>query len=202
MAKHPDIPCAGGCGKLLWRGTGSLPPGQATCRGCRAQAASPPLPPVRKPRYCALCSTPIASPAQVCDEHKGLRRRTCIDCGLDFFGKQDRTKCDGCHSTPVVDRGPRHVGGNYRRRARAYGVEYEPIRALDIHERDRWRCGLCGDRIDRKLKVPHPMSATLDHIVPLARGGGHTRANVQSAHFICNCRKRAAGSGEQLALLG
>lgn len=35
MARHPDLPCSG-CGKLLWRGKGSLPGGEALCRDCRA----------------------------------------------------------------------------------------------------------------------------------------------------------------------
>ncbi|MEV6398476.1 HNH endonuclease [Streptomyces sp. NPDC051907] len=33
------------------------------------------------------------------------------------------------------------------------------------------------------------MSASLDHIIPLARQGDHTRINVQLAHLLCNLRK-------------
>lgn len=33
MPRRPDVPCAG-CGALIWRGTGCLPPGQAMCRSC------------------------------------------------------------------------------------------------------------------------------------------------------------------------
>jgi hypothetical protein len=36
MAKKPDTPCAGGCGKLLWTGSGSKPSGERKCRDCRA----------------------------------------------------------------------------------------------------------------------------------------------------------------------
>jgi hypothetical protein len=35
MAKKPDTPCAGGCGKLLWAGSSSLPAGERCCRTCR-----------------------------------------------------------------------------------------------------------------------------------------------------------------------
>lgn len=38
MAHKPDVPCAGGCGRLLWRGPGSLPEGKRMCRQCRAEA--------------------------------------------------------------------------------------------------------------------------------------------------------------------
>lgn len=34
MARRPDTPCAL-CGALMWRGSTSLPPGQATCLACR-----------------------------------------------------------------------------------------------------------------------------------------------------------------------
>ncbi|MFF7842842.1 hypothetical protein ACFZC6_29215 [Streptomyces ossamyceticus] len=35
MARKPDTPCAGGCGRLLWGGTGSLPAGRRMCWDCR-----------------------------------------------------------------------------------------------------------------------------------------------------------------------
>ena len=48
-------------------------------------------------------------------------------------------------------------------------------------------CGICGKPVDRSLKYPHPGSATIDHIIPLTRGG-HPSAleNLQLAHFRCN----------------
>lgn len=33
------------------------------------------------------------------------------------------------------------------------------------------------------------MSASLDHVVPLSKGGDHTRSNSVVAHLICNIRK-------------
>ncbi len=67
---------------------------------------------------------------------------------------------------------------------------------LEIFERDGWKCGICGRKVDQRLKYPHLMSASLDHIVPIAFGGGHTRANVQLAHFICNSKKSDGGNGQ------
>lgn len=37
MAQKPSVPCAGGCGQLLWSGKGSLPPGLRTCQACRRE---------------------------------------------------------------------------------------------------------------------------------------------------------------------
>jgi endogenous inhibitor of DNA gyrase (YacG/DUF329 family) len=68
----------------------------------------------------------------------------------------------------------------------AYRANVSPRR---IYERDRWICQLCGDPVDCVAEVPSPLAPTLDHIVPLARGGTHEPANVQLAHFLCNSRK-------------
>ena len=48
-------------------------------------------------------------------------------------------------------------------------------------------CGICGHPVDKTLKYPHPMSATVDHIIPLDKGGHPTDINnLQLAHFRCN----------------
>lgn len=51
-------------------------------------------------------------------------------------------------------------------------------------------CALCGKPIDKTLKTPHPMSAEVDEIIPVSKGGSPTdRDNVQLVHRICNQRK-------------
>lgn len=58
-----------------------------------------------------------------------------------------------------------------------------------VGKRDNWICGICGEPIDRKLKFPNQMSFSVDHIIPLAKGGTHTMDNLQAAHLICNSYK-------------
>ncbi len=85
----------------------------------------------------------------------------------------------------------------HRRRARKYGNG--PVDAIDpikVFKRDSWRCGICGKKVNPKLQHPHPNSASLDHIIPLARGGTHTWGNVQLAHLACNSAKRDVGGGQ------
>lgn len=51
-------------------------------------------------------------------------------------------------------------------------------------------CGICGKPVDFNLKYPDPLSATVDHIVPVAKGGHPSElANLQLAHFTCNRQK-------------
>lgn len=51
-------------------------------------------------------------------------------------------------------------------------------------------CALCGQPVDKSLRYPHPLSATVDHIIPLAQGGHPSDIeNLQLAHFVCNRQK-------------
>ncbi|MFZ4264493.1 HNH endonuclease [Streptomyces arboris] len=51
----------------------------------------------------------------------------------------------------------------------------------------RLPCWLCGHNIDGALDAKHPMSFTLDHLVPLSKGGGLLDpANARAAHRRCN----------------
>ena len=75
------------------------------------------------------------------------------------------------------------------RRAALLGVDAEVFDDIEIFERDDWLCGICGTAIAPERTYPDPHSVSLDHVLPLARGGAHTRSNVQAAHLQCNLRK-------------
>lgn len=75
------------------------------------------------------------------------------------------------------------------RRARRYGAPViEEFDREQIFDRDDWTCGHCGIRCTQ----PDPFvvtSATVDHVVPLSRGGEHSQANTQTLCLSCNSRK-------------
>lgn len=51
-------------------------------------------------------------------------------------------------------------------------------------------CGICGKPVDMTLKNPHPLSACIDHIIPVSKGGHPSDIdNLQLAHFTCNRQK-------------
>lgn len=64
-----------------------------------------------------------------------------------------------------------------------------PVLLTDIGDRDEWRCGICEEPVSPALAYPDPESPSLDHVVPLSRGGAHTAENCQVAHLRCNLRK-------------
>lgn len=75
------------------------------------------------------------------------------------------------------------------RRAKKTGAYYERFDIEEIFNRDKWTCQLCGGEVDRFEPYPGKKSASLDHVIPLSKGGTHTPANVQLAHLICNLKK-------------
>lgn len=121
----------------------------------------------------------------------------------DEHGERHRDRFDKCYKPGWRQRNPEAAArSDQARRARKLAAETEPVDRLEVFERDRWRCQLCRKKVDRRLAWPHPRSASLDHVVPLADGGSHTKANVQLAHLECNVRKHTAGAPQQISLIG
>ena len=49
---------------------------------------------------------------------------------------------------------------------------------------------ICGKPVDFQKKYPHPMSPSIDHIIPVAKGGHPSDPdNLQLAHWTCNRQK-------------
>lgn len=84
----------------------------------------------------------------------------------------------------------RHRAQHSTRRARKYdNGPVETISYLLVFERCNGVCMLCLVDVEQFVSFPDPMAGTIDHILPLSRGGTHTYDNVQLAHSICNSRK-------------
>lgn len=51
-------------------------------------------------------------------------------------------------------------------------------------------CHLCGEPIGDNVTDPtHPMFITLDHLIPLSKGGSNKIENLHLAHRKCNLDK-------------
>lgn len=135
---------------------------------------------------------------------KPIRARGCIDCGK-ACRKVDRCYSQYCYTCRDIRRtiSKRLCGRKAKaiRRARKRNVKCESFNPHEVFVRDGWRCGVCGKKCKRNAVVPDPMAPTLDHIIPLSKGGEHTMRNTQCCHFICNSIK-CDNSGAQLRLFG
>ena len=87
--------------------------------------------------------------------------------------------------------------GRARRRRRERKLEYKQIPLAALIERDGGICQLCGEPVDQTdgyfdiygLFHVGRNYQTVDHIIPLTRGGDNTWDNVQLAHQHCNSAK-------------
>lgn len=141
---------------------------------------------------------------------RSLKSRACLTCAQPFFppylSRDSAMRGFGAYCSlscrPQVvlarryeDRAERRRASEHRRRAALKAAVSERFSPTEVFQRDRWICALCGEPVDKSLRFPEPMSASLDHRVPLALGGDHTRANTQCSHWLCNSRK-SFGIGE------
>lgn len=91
--------------------------------------------------------------------------------------------------------------GRHTRRLRKYGSGREPYCNEDIYTRDGWRCHLCGRKVKRTNDYTRPLSPTVDHLIPLSRGGLDAPSNLACAHRLCNSVRSDIGAA-QLILFG
>ena len=82
----------------------------------------------------------------------------------------------------AVMRSRRKADKNAARRAKLAGAAVEHVDREFIRQRDGQLCYLCGGWVS-----VHEQS--LDHVVPLSRGGAHAYANIKLAHKVCNSKK-------------
>ena len=74
----------------------------------------------------------------------------------------------------------------YSKKRRAVYAQGDDIDHLELFERDNWICGICKEEINPRYRFPHLMAATVDHIIPISKGGTHTWSNTRAAHAKCN----------------
>ncbi len=58
-----------------------------------------------------------------------------------------------------------------------------------IRERDGDICYLCGSKVRDDVGSRHPEKRSMDHMIPISRGGDHSMANIRTACSKCNLKK-------------
>ena len=82
--------------------------------------------------------------------------------------------------------------GKHYTRAKKKGVPYERgVTLPNLIKRDGLQCAICGLMCIYGGDPLAPLYPSIDHIIAIANGGGHTWDNVQVAHRQCNSYKGA-----------
>ena len=118
----------------------------------------------------------------------------CPECGVRFrSGNPKKLYCSTkCSNRAMWRRKSRRRGNQstHVARAKRYGVEYDRSITLNrLIERDGMTCYLCGKtctKDDNRWGSFGPDYPTIDHVIPLSKGGTHTWDNVRVACGICN----------------
>lgn len=179
--------CSRSCGyliRLLGLGTATCtwtPPSQCTICGDFTSG--------KGRRYCSACSST--------SHYSGTWIRgtkICDDCSQPITDtyKGMGNYCQPCTTARAhtAKREYKRTRGNHRRRARHYGVTYTPVLNTTVYERDAYACHICGEQTDQTAHHLDDRYPSLDHVIPLSRGGTHTIDNLATAHRICNSIKR------------
>lgn len=118
-----------------------------------------------------------------CGEKRHVPARTLL--------RGDSNSC-GCLMRELASRRFIVDGKSDCRRARKWKSVFRRFSMLEVFEQAGWRCYICGCDTPRELRGKRkPNSPELDHIIPLVRGGSHTRENVACACRKCNRTKWA-----------
>ena len=97
----------------------------------------------------------------------------------------------------------RLYGKDTRKRVRKGGGYWNPqVKAMSVFKRDKWICYLCKARCEKVYDPLNPLSATLDHVWPVSRGGDHDWPNVRTACAGCNAKKGNRVNGQRLLRFG
>lgn len=131
------------------------------------------------------------------------RPTCCLSCGdaLDTFRAMGHPKlyCSekcGPAANETDERTEADFGSVHAMRT---SKRWNQIRAeiLSVHD----VCGICGESVDTSISGRLPDGPTVDHIVPVARGGAFfDRSNLRLTHRACNQAAAVSFDAEALAL--
>jgi 5-methylcytosine-specific restriction endonuclease McrA len=119
------------------------------------------------------------------------------------IAKKNREWCD-THQAHCAKRQQRYVEthrpqvNNHARQRRARkraALHTEPINQDIVYKRDKGICSLCHKHVAKK-------DMSLDHVIPLTKGGDDTYQNIALAHLLCNIRKQNRVVVQQMRLFG
>jgi 5-methylcytosine-specific restriction endonuclease McrA len=213
-SKAPEVTCkAPGCAKPVRARISSSGPSPESCAEHSIWGRGKPRP----ARSCATCDADLAGRrmntiycSRDCREiaygvQSNYPDKICalMECDVEFrphyknqrycserhgkIGYNRAARADGRDVAPWTDR---RRDTYHRRKARKKGASTgRPVLLAEIAVRDGWVCGICAEIVDPAQQWPAAGSPSVDHVVPLSKGGAHDPSNVQLAHLSCNSSK-------------
>ncbi len=144
---------------------------------------------------CRVCGQPAGQGYReycsgACMTYASKRRRSgieriaakqCARCSREIVLIPETTSGVG---RPKIKRSDVGICRRCKQDCRKHGLSVE-----QLVDRDGLACGICSLPVDTTLTFPARMRASVDHIVPRAKGGTNDPCNLQLAHLQCNSLK-------------
>jgi 5-methylcytosine-specific restriction endonuclease McrA len=121
---------------------------------------------------------------------------TCKRCGCQFthLKKFEKFWCSRKCLSRHVRRRKEHIA----RTSQKVGDDIIPI---EVFQAAKWKCKQCKQKVVLSTGKSNPNEATIDHLMPLSKGGKHIWGNVQCLCRRCNTIKNdSVKEGIQLCL--
>ena len=142
--------------------------------------------PFRRGKFCSDACMRMADAQRQRSTKTGPQFLTCAVCSRGFEFNVVTVAPMYC-SKLCQSRGRARLASTLKRRLERRKVETaEKVTPLQVFERDGFRCHICTKPLDMTKGAPHPLSPSVDHIVPISKGGQHQLSNLRAAHLRCN----------------
>lgn len=125
---------------------------------------------------------------QICNKNRIDYTKTCIECGKTFKTYRSNQIC--CSGKCSDKRENRLRDLNRRHKLRENGKVDYSITLKKLFERDKGICHICGKKVNVCVDANDNEYGSIDHVLPVSKGGTHTWDNVKLAHRICNSLKK------------
>ncbi|MBF8189116.1 HNH endonuclease [Nonomuraea sp. K274] len=137
---------------------------------------------------CAECGDPTI--------YVGVPKKYCSDeCSKTVHNRRALKRIlNKYHSNPAYR--DEVLARAHARRADKLGLGSAKVVLSHLIERDEKVCGICSALV---VDTTGPMKPSIDHIIPLSRGGEHSMTNVQLSHYRCNLSKNNKLESEMAA---
>ena len=131
-------------------------------------------------------------------QDKQRKYRTCKNCGVVFYSDTHRVLCDKCKKDTIrISHRKYYKSKEIKRRIKIQSAMVDnDITVQALAERDNNICYLCNKPVDFSDYYDNGVTIicgnnypSIDHVIPLAKGGLHSWDNVKLAHRICNSIK-------------
>jgi 5-methylcytosine-specific restriction endonuclease McrA len=133
--------------------------------------------------------------ARKANSKKVMRTKTCKECGKEFITDHDKTlycssKCSNRY------RKKRNALSKDKRLSLNGKIDYS-ISLKKLYKRDKGICYICGKQCNLKdveiteegYYIAGEDYPSIDHVIPIAKGGKHSWNNIKLAHRRCNAVK-------------